>query len=491
MRMLLIMAINLYTSRIVLIKLGVEDYGIYNLVAGVVVTFTFFQSAMNSATSRFLSFALGKNDTVRANRIFCLSLNVYFAIIIMLLVLAETVGLWFLNYYLNISESRLCAANWVYQFSILSFCMNILVLPYNSCVVAYERMSFYVYLSIVEAVLKLMIVVVLSYFIVDRLILYGALTLIVSVLIMLTYHSYCKYMFKICQYRYIKDTILLKEILGFSGWSLLENIADILVTSGITFLLNIFIGVFMNAVAAIANQVNGALFSLVQNFQTAFRPQIVKSYSAGENSFFYSLIYKSSKFSFFLFFFFALPVLLNTNFIFSIWLKEVPEYVVEVTQVILLFRLVASLSGSLWMSIEAAGVIKKYQIISSFILLLNLPLCYIALKLHYNPIWIFVIRGAIVVVSHVARVIYAHVYISVSIRRYFKEVIGSIVGVIVLSSILPVFVAHHTEGWERLWLTTILSVFTISIAIFFVGIDKWDRANVKKIIYNKLSWKRI
>lgn len=485
------MAITLFTSRIILIELGVEDYGIYNLAAGVVVIFTFFQSAMNSATLRFLSFALGKNNLSEAHRVFCISLNAYFCIIVLLLILAETVGLWFLNTYLNIPQERLYAANWVYQFSVLSFCVYILILPYNACVVAHERMSFYAYLSSVEAIAKLLVVFVLSYAQVDRLILYAGLIFAVNVLTLFAYRYYCKRLFSICKYKFYKDLTLLKKILGFSSWSLLENIADILVTSGITFLLNIFVGVFMNAVAAIANQVNGALFSLVQNFQTAFRPQIVKSYSAGESSFFYSLIYKSSKFSFFLFFFFALPVLINTDFIFSIWLKDVPEYVVEVTQIILLFRLVASLSGSLWMSIEATGMIKKYQMISSFILLLNLPLCYIVLKLHYNPVWVFVIRGIIVTVSHVARVIYAHIYISISIRRYLKEVMGSIVGVIALSSAVPIFVAYHTEGWERLWLTTVLSVFTISAAIFFVGIDRDDRANIKKIIYSKLSWKRI
>lgn len=489
--MLLIMAITLFTSRTILIELGVEDYGIYNLVAGVVVTFTFFQSAMNSATLRFLSFALGKNNLSEAHRVFCISLNAYFFIIALLLILAETVGLWFFNTYLNIPEDRIYAANWVYQFSVLSFCVYILILPYNACVVAHERMSFYAYLSIVEAIAKLLVVFVLSYAHIDRLILYAALIFAVNILTLFAYRYYCKRVFRICKYKFYKDLTLLKKILGFSGWSLLENIADILVTSGITFLLNIFIGVFMNAVAAIANQVNGALFALVQNFQTAFRPQIVKSYSAGEKSFFYSLIYRSSKYSFFLFFFFALPVLLNTKFIFDIWLEDVPEYVVEVTQVILIFRLVGALSGSLWMSIEASGQIKKYQIITSTILLLNLPLCYLALKLNYNPIWIFVIRGFMLIVSQVARVIYVNIYLSVSIRKYIKEVVGNILLVAILSSVFPAVVAYCTIGWERLCLTTVLSVITISLAIFFIGLDKNERKSVKMLIYSKLLWRKI
>ena len=300
-RMILTMLVSLYTSRIVLNTLGVEDYGIYNIVGGVVILFSFFNNAMSNATQRFLSFELGQNNSVQLKRTFSMIINVHIGIAFLIFLLAETVGLWFLNTHINIPTERMKAANWVYQFSIFTFLINIIRVPYHATIVAYEKMSFYAYLSIIEVLLKLGVVFLIQISPLDKLIFYGFLIFVVSVLILLVYKIYCNKNFDAANYNFFWDTKLFKTLISFSGWSLFGSAANVSSKQGTDILLNIFYGVMVNAAMGIANQVNNAVNGFVQNFQTAFKPQIVKSYAANETDYLIRLIFQTSKFSFFYF----------------------------------------------------------------------------------------------------------------------------------------------------------------------------------------------
>ncbi len=313
-RMLITMIVTLYTSRIVLNTLGIEDFGIYNIIGGVIILFTFLNVAMSNTTQRFLSFELGRNDMEQLKKTFSMSMTAHISIALIVFLLSETVGLWFINTQLNIPAERMNAANWVYQFSILTFVFQIIRVPYNASIIAYERMSFYAYISIIEVILKLAVVFLLQKGGFDKLIFYSILLFIVSIIILYAYKVYCNKKFKISRYYFFWDGSLYKNIMSFSGWSLMGSVASISANQGINILLNIFFGVAVNAAMGIANQVNGALNSFVVNFQTAFKPQIVKSYAEGDKKYLTQLILQTSKFSFFLFFIVSIPILLNTEF---------------------------------------------------------------------------------------------------------------------------------------------------------------------------------
>ena len=328
-RMLLMLFVSLYTSRITLSTLGIENFGIYNVVGGVVVLFSFLSSAMSSATQRFLNFELGKSDGQRVRQVFGMSLVVHAVIAIIVLFLAETIGLWFLNNKLNIPDSRMVAANWVYQLSIFGTIVGILRVPYNATIIAHERMSYYAYLGIAEAILKLVVVFTLTLVSVDKLILFAILLQSVSLLLLFVNVTYCVRKFNSAWPVFVKDRALFCDLISFSGWSLFGAVANVSRDQGVNVILNLFYGVTANAAMGVANQVNGAVYQFVSNFQVAFSPQIVKSYSAGERGYFNSLVFNASKYSFFLMWFLSLPVLVNTDFILNLWLKNPPEYASE------------------------------------------------------------------------------------------------------------------------------------------------------------------
>ena len=381
-RMLMIMVVNLYTSRVILQALGVEDFGLYNVVGGVVVLFTFINNAMVTSTQRFLNFEIGKNDYEEARNVFSTSLNIHFIIAVIFLVLAETIGLWFLNTYLQIPDGREIAANWVYQFSILVSILNIIRSPYNAAIIAHEHMSFYAYVSIIEVVLKLAIVYMV-YLFADRLIAYAFLMMIVTLIILGAYYIFCKKKYSICKYKFEYNKKRYLELASFSGWSLFGSMANMGASQGVNIILNMFFGVTVNAAMGIANQVNAAVYQFVSSFQTAFNPQIIKSYAAGDRTYFISLIMNTSRYSFLLLFLLALPIYICCPEILSIWLGTVPEYAVEFCRLMLVFSLIDAVQGPLWVSAQATGKIRNYQIIMSTLILLNLPVSYLLLRLFF------------------------------------------------------------------------------------------------------------
>ena len=325
-RMFFTMLVSLYTTRVVLTTLGIEDYGIYNIIGGIIIMFSFINNAMTIATQRFLAYELGLQDFEKLKKTFSMSMTAHISIALLIIILSETVGLWFVNNQLNIPGNRMYAANWVYQFTILTFTLNVLQVPYNASVIAHEKMTFYAYLSVIEVSLKLIIVFLLQYGGFDILIFYSILVSCVSIIILLTYKTYCTKKFESCNYHFFWDSEMYKKLLSFLSWSLLGNVSLISAYQGVNIMLNIFIGVTINAAMGIANQVTAALNGFVGNFQTAFKPQIIKSFASGDHEYLMKLIFSTSKISFFLLFILAAPIIFNMDIILDLWLKNVPEY---------------------------------------------------------------------------------------------------------------------------------------------------------------------
>lgn len=432
-RMFLTMAVSLFTSRIILNTLGVEDFGIYNLVGGIVIMFSFINTAMLGATQRFLNFEMAKNSVEAVNKVFCVSMNAHIVMMLVIIVLSETIGLWFLNYKLNIPLDRMFAANVVYQFSLFAFCFDILKVPYNASVIAYEKMSFYARISIIEVVLKLMIVYLLLFFDFDKLILYSILVFTIAILVFIAYRYYSLKLFTSCNYKFVKDKILFKELLSFSSWSMFGNLALIGSNQGIYMILNIFLGVTINAAMAIASQVNMAVFSFVSNFQMAFNPQIIKSFASNDMRAHEKLVFQASKFSYYLLLILVLPILFNTAYILQLWLKIVPEYAVPFTQLMLVFSLIDALAGPFWVSMNATGKIKKYQIGVSIILFLNLPIAYLLLKQGYSPIYVIGAKIILNFILFIFRLMLIKKHIKFSLINVIKNVYLQVVFVSLLS----------------------------------------------------------
>lgn len=427
------MGVSLFTSRIILNTLGVEDFGTYNLVGGIVVMFSFINTAMLGATQRFLNFEMAKNSDEAVNKVFCVSMNAHILIILVIIFLSETLGLWFLNYKLNIPGDRMFASNIVYQFSLLAFCFNILKVPYNASVIAYEKMSFYAWISIVEVILKAIIVYLLLLFDYDKLILYSILVFAVSILIFLAYRYFCRRLFTSCKYRFVNDKTLFKELVSFSSWSMFGNLALIGSNQGVYMILNIFLGVAINAAMAIAAQVNMAVFSFVSNFQMAFNPQIIKTFASNDIKAHEKLVFQASKFSYYLLLILVIPILFNTAYILQLWLKIVPEYAVEFTQLMLVFSLIDALAGPFWVSMYATGKIKKYQIGVSLILFLNLPIAYLLLNQGYSPVYVIIAKIILNFILFMFRLILIQRHIKFSLIEIIKKVYLQVILVSALS----------------------------------------------------------
>ena len=341
-RMLLTIFVGLYTSRVVLSSLGLNDYGIYNVVGGIIIILSFLNGAMASSTQRYMNVELGKNDIETLNNVYSTSVLIHSGVAFAVLILAETIGLWFLNSYIIIPTERAFAANWVYQFSVASFIINIFCVPYNATIIAHEKMSAFAYISIIEVVIKLFAAMLISYAPFDKLIFYSLLLFIGSIIIQLAYGYYCHYHFSECSFKKLRiNTTLLKNMLSFSFWTIFGNLAYIFHTQGIAIVINLFFGTIVNAAQGISNQVNSIVNGFVQNFMTAMKPQVVKNYAAGNFTELQNLILSGSRFSFFLVSIFAIPIIIETPYLLSLWLKEVPTYTPIFIRLLMLITLIS------------------------------------------------------------------------------------------------------------------------------------------------------
>lgn len=422
-RTLVIMAIGLFTSRVVLKILGINDYGTYNVVGGVVAMFSVITSSMSQAISRYLTFELGKKEQSRLQTVFSTSINIQILMSVIALILMETVGVWFLNSKMNISADRMFAANCVFQFSIFTFIINLISVPYNAAIIAHEKMSAFAYVSILEAVLKLAVVAGLLISSIDKLITYSFMQLCVSIIIRMIYGWYCGKHFIECKYTFIIDKSLLKGMTDFAGWNAISAIAWVFNTQGINILLNLFFGVAINAAKGIATQVEGIIKSFVLNFTTAVKPQITKSYSSGDMPYLYKLIFSSTKYSYYLMMIFALPMMFEAEMILKIWLGNYPPYAPTFLRLTMILTLVAILGDLLYTNILAIGKLKTYMIQETFITILIFPLSYMFLKVKFPPEIPYILTILAYFILTLVRLSYLKKNEEFSCLNYFMKVI--------------------------------------------------------------------
>lgn len=484
--MLLIMAVTLYTSRIYLQVLGETDFGIYNIVGGVIVLLSFISNSMSTSTQRFLNYEMGKNNREKLGRIFSTSMIVYVIFSFCFLVIAETLGLWFLNSRMNIPSERMFAANWVYQFTLLGFIANLIRVPYNATILANEKMNFYAYFSIVEAVLKLGIAFILLVWTnVDKLIVLPLLSCIAFIVVTLIYKIYCNHYFSTSRFHFVWDKIILKKLLNFSGWSLLGSASNMGASQGVNIIINIFCGVTVNAAVGVAAQLINGVNQLVGNFQLAFTPQLVKLYASGQKNEFMNLVFRSSRFSYYLLLLLAIPAMFCMEFILSIWLDTVPQYTADFCRLILLFSLIDAISGPLWLSVQAVGNIRTYQIIMSLLISLNLPLAYWALKEGMSPLSVWVIRVIVNGTAYIVRIVYLKGLIQLPILRYLKEVVLTSFVVTLLSIPIPCLLSRMYSGWMHLGIITFASTSIILVMVYMFGLNREERLLIQKNIRKK------
>jgi O-antigen/teichoic acid export membrane protein len=490
-RMLLMMAVSLFTSRVVLNTLGVEDFGIYSVVGGVVGMFVFINNSMSSATQRYITFALGKGDKNRLQTVFSTTLQIHSLIAVIIVLLGETVGLWFLYNKMQIPADRMDAALWVMQCSIVSMVVMIVSVPYNADVIAHEKMSAFAYISILEVVLKLAIVYLLLVFSYDKLILYAILILMIQILIRFCYSIYCNKHFEETRYKHVWDKKLFKEMTGFAGWNLFGNMAGVLFGQGLNMLLNFFFGPVVNAARAVAVQVQGAIQQFVGNFQTALNPQITKTYATGELNEMHRLMFRSARFSFYLLFFLSLPVLYETDFILTIWLKIVPENAVAFLRIMICTSLIYTIANPLIIANQATGRVMKYQAVCGTILLLILPISYLCLKMGCPAYSVFIVHFLIESVTQVARMILLRPLIGLRIRDYFIYIYKPVLIVVGVSVILPsIFYYSMNSGLLRVFTVFLMCVMSIAVTAYLLGLSVNERSFVKSkvmAIFHKIK----
>lgn len=484
-RTLFTMLVSLYTSRVILNTLGVSDFGICNVVGGVVAMFSVISNSLSSSISRFITFELGHGDINKLRRIFSTSVNIQIGIALIIVILAECIGVWFVNNKLNIPRDRLVAANWVFQCSLLSFATGLISVPYNACIIAHEQMSAFAYMSILETILKLVIVYMLLISPYDKLISYSILFFIVAIIMRIIYGWYCKSRFVECNYKFIYDKPLIKEMTGFAGWSFFGNTAYMLNTQGVDMLINIFFGVTLNAAKGVASQVQNAVMQFVGNFTIALNPQITKSYASGERDYMNKLICRGAKFSYFLLLIFTVPIVCEADYILHIWLKTVPKYAPIFLRLMLFGTLMTLLGNTMLTAIQATGNIRRYQLWITITGCFVFPLTWIAYKLGLPPESTYVIYIVIYFLLNFVRVYIAKGLINFPVRLYLFDVVFRVVIVSIIAFILPLLVIHYLEpGFIRLCISCIVGLISSLLTINILGLEQVER----EIIYKKISY---
>lgn len=483
-RMILTMAVSLYTSRVVLNTLGVVDFGIYNVVGGFVLMLGFLNSAMSSGTQRFLAFEIGKGDSAGFGRVFLMSINIHGLIGLAVLLVAETLGLWFVNNHLVIPAERLSAANWVFQFAVFSFIVTVLSVPYNAAIIAHERMSVFAWLSILEVSLKLAVVFMLDFTGFDKLKVYSVLMFAVVLIIRFIYGLYCQRHIEQTKFKFFWNHALFKTLLSYAGWNLWGNIAGVIAIQGTNILLNLFFGPALNAAKAVSDQVRGAVNGFVVNFQMAVNPQIVKSYAKRDLVYMHALVAQSAKVSFFLMFLLAVPVLFRVEYLLEKWLIHVPDNTGIFIQLSLIILLFDSISGPLMTAAQATGKIRVYQSVVGGFLLLNVPLSYLFLKMGYGPNAVFVVGILVAFFAFFIRLFIISPLINFSVSRFLKQIAQRILPTTVVCILFAFILSELFNGinlTEFLIFVFLLTLSNLFIIILF-GLNKAERNLVKNYV---------
>ncbi|MGM9800106.1 MAG: lipopolysaccharide biosynthesis protein [Muribaculaceae bacterium] len=493
-RMAVLMAVNLYTSRIVLEKLGVEDFGIYTAVAGFVSMFSLLSGSLTTAISRFLTFELGKSSKDnRLNEIFSTSINIQFLIGIIIFLLCETIGLYFLNKEMNIPEARLFAANWVLQFSVITFFINMISVPYNALIIAHERMSVYAYLSIFQGFATLSIAFFIDAFDYDYLIIYSGLLCLVSIILRVIYSLYCNRNFEESEYRWIFRRDLLKEMFGFAGWNFIGASSSILRTQGVNVLMNIYCGPIVNAARGLSMQVNSAVQQFSNSFTTALNPQITKQYASGNNEAAFNLVFQGARFTVYLFSFLAVPLIFGADIILNLWLHEVPYHTVSFVRLVLIYSMIESLSTTLTTLSLATGNIRNYQLFVGGIQLLHFPFAWIVLSMNISPEWTYVCAMFVALCCLVARLFILRKMVLLPIKSYFSNVILNVLKVLSIAIVLPMslyYVLPH--DMMSFLINSIVSLVALAMSMYFVGCKASERqlVKIKLLFYARRLFKR-
>lgn len=481
-RMGLTMVISLFSVRIVLQTLGAEDYGVYNVTCGVVTMLAFLNNALSSSTQRFLSYEMGKSNTIKVIQIFRNSLFLYIILSILVLTLAETLGLWFVNYKLVIPLERIAAANWIYQFSIISFCLTIMQAPFIASLISHERMGVYAYISIVESVLKLGMIAILCYFPGDKLIIYGLCMLGLTIAISAFYIIYSTLSFEECKIKLSADKDILNEICGFTSWGMLGAISNIFMGQGVNLILNIFFGPLINAARALAFQVDAAINTLIQNFYIAARPQVTKEFAKGDNESTMQLFSLVTRIGFFLMFTMSLVFILEADFILSLWLTTYPKYTTTFTRLTMVSLLIMSLNPPLNMLVNASGNIKYYQIFGSIINTLVLPCSYISLLQFNTPVLPFIIVIIFSVANVVNVCIFANRNAGLNVHHYLN-LLNRIFLVCFISSILPLAICFNMEDSVfRLICISGVTFIMMLISAYIISFSKEEKSAIRNYL---------
>lgn len=484
-RMILMLLIGLYTSRVVLQTLGVVDYGVYNVVGGVVAMLNCLTGSLGGATSRYITFGLGKGDMGKLRSTFGNILTIHYVLAVFVLLFCETFGLWFLETQLQIPEDRATAAFWVFQFSIFSSMMAVVSVPYNAAVIAHEKMSAFAYMSLLDGALKLLIVFLLQVSACDKLILYAGLFLSVQTLDRVIYYVYCRRKFEETHAKCSYDKQLFKEIFTYAGWTLNGCLADMGYRQGLDVLLNIFFGPVVNAARGVAVQVQNICQQFCTNFQMALNPQITKSYAQGDLDYMHKLIVRSSKFSFYIMFFLALPLMLEVHFVLQLWLGVVPKHTVTFVRLIMLVSLLFTLRNPIIVSVHATGDIKKFQIVEGTLLLCIVPISYLLLKFtSIGPWCVFAVHAVVEFFVQMVRLWIVLPMIGMRMGDYVRLVLRPVALVLVITPVIPVLAYQYvSEGFGSFFLIGILCVACSLSTMLYLGCSKGER----DFLFGKIS----
>lgn len=487
LRTLISILVNLYTVKLLWEILGIDNYGIFNVVGGLVTMFAFLNNAMVASSQRFISFELGRGNKERLQKTFSISLIVHFLLAICVLIIAESVGLWFLNYKLNIPEGRMIAANWVYQCSVMSFLLQIISVPYNACIVAHEHMKVYGYLGILDVILKLILVLLCAVIPFDKLIVYSLFILLLAVFNRFIYYIYSKKHFEECKFIKTKDSHLMKDMFSFAGWSFIGNMGTSVRTQGVNIVLNLFFNVAVNAAKGVATQIGVAINSFASSFIMAINPQITKRYASGKFNEMLQLLIEGCKFSFLLMSIIIIPVLICANALLELWLDDVAPYTVGFLQLFLIMALVDCVINPITTALQATGKIKKFQITVSILMISVIPISWLWLKFDLNPFIVMFVSIFASIAVLLTQLVILKEQISFSLKHFLIKV---------YSRSLPYFFVNGFINWfiyryyNNNLIGTLSFGFTsliISIVLIFFFVLKRNERNL--ILNRVLSFK--
>ena len=486
-RMIIVMCISLYTSRVILNVLGVEDYGVYNVVGGFVSMFAFLNTSMSNGIQRFYNYELGKNGENGANRVYQTSLLIQLLFGIIIVILTESVGLWYLHNKMVIPDGRMFAAEWVFQLSVISFLVIIIQVPYTAAVMAHEKMDFYAVVSVLDVVIKLVLVIILPYLSYDRLVGFGFVTFFVHVFDLVVYYVYCKKKFpeiKLNIKKYRKDKSLFASMLGFSGWNIFGSFSNMMRDQGVNLILNFFYGPVVNAARGVAMQVNGAVSNLVSSILTPVRPQVVQSYARNDLDRAMNLTFSISKFSLVFLMLIALPLCVEIDFILNLWLGVVPEHTQAFCIIILATSAILIPTGALATLVHASGIMMKYQVIGSFVKIVSVPIAFLLMKFGYAPEWALLMVLIFDAVGLVVGMFIVRSLMPFSIMSYFRKVIIPIIPVFIVSLtievILHIFIPNRVLS---VWMVLIIGSLVTMALFYIVGISNDER----KLLHNMIE----